>query len=107
MLSCPKARKVVEFAYYKEELIAVVVEPISPPEQPGNLLLVPTATLPWATYSSPIHLDQILQVCLQPPAQILSLCIASSVRAPVQWAVVHAAAVHAFITVLAVPCLDV
>lgn len=63
MLSCPKAQKVVEFAYYKEELIAVVLEAVAPAEQPGSLFLVPTAALPWTPHSSPIHLDQILQVC--------------------------------------------
>ena len=61
MLSCPKAQRIVEFAYYKEELIAVVLESVAS-EQPGSLLLIPIAALPWAVYSSPIHLNQVLQV---------------------------------------------
>ncbi|KAK9844358.1 hypothetical protein WJX74_001272 [Apatococcus lobatus] len=60
-LICPTAQRIVQSAFYKEELIAVVLESVTSAEQPGNLFLVPIAALPWAVYSSPVHLDQVLQ----------------------------------------------
>ncbi len=62
MLTCPDTDRIVEFAYYKEDTIVVVLEPVSSAQQAGKLHLIPTDGLSWCTHSSPVQLPNIIEV---------------------------------------------